>query len=218
MSDNTAALTINTGAVYDMATHNETIGNLQGDGTIVFDSTTLTLASGASTFGGELFGNGTIVINAGQSLTLTDSINASNINIVLNGGTLNLGNGLTHAFGSLTVNGPGTSVIDFGTSGATIAEFSTVNVTGAGTLSVTNWTDYVDYFIATTSPGPQGTSPINKVVFSGYVGNDTKWLPLIGGDGQLTPVPEPSTYGVIFLGGAAGLVWFRRHRRAQRRG
>jgi autotransporter-associated beta strand protein len=216
-----ASLTINTTAVYDMANHSETVGSLLGGGagaggSINFGGATLTLASGASDFGGDFgFTNGTIVINAGASLTLTDSFNAANINIILNGGTLNLGSGLTHTFGNLTVTGAGTSVIDFGTSGATIAEFDTVNVPGAGTLAVNNWTDYVDYFIATTSPGPQGSSPTNKVVFNGFVGNDTKWTPLVGGNGQLTPVPEPSTYGAVFLGGAASLFWLRRHRKSK---
>ncbi len=218
-----ASLTVHTGAVYDMAGFSETIGSLQGGGageggSINFGGATLTLASGASDFGGDFgFSNGTIILNAGASLTLTDSFNATNINIILNGGTLYLGDGLTHTFGDLTVTGVGNSVIDFGTSGATIAEFTSVDVTGAGDLSVNNWTDYIDYFIAGTSPGPQGSSPTNKVVFSGFVGNDTKWAPLVGGNGQLTPVPEPSTYGAIFLGSAAGLFWLRRRRRAGKR-
>ena len=214
-----SALTVSTGAILNLNANSETVGSLQSTsgagGTIEFGGATLTLAAGASSFGGDFgFSNGTIVINSGQSLTLTDSFNASNINIVLNGGSLFLGSGLNQTFGSLTVTGTGTSVIDFGTTGATTAQFSSVNVTGSGTLSVTNWTNAVDYFIANSSPGAQGTSPTNKVVFSGYVGNDTKWLPFNGGsNGQLTPVPEPSTYGALFLGGAASLLAWRRRRR-----
>lgn len=219
-----ASITVATGAVLDLNGYAQTATSLLGGGgtaggSIEFGGGTLTLSGTANSFGGDFgFSNGTIVLNAGVSLTLTDSFNAANINIVLNGGTLNLGSGLTQTFGSLTVTGTGTSVIDFGTTGATSAQFSSVNVTGTGTLSVTDWTNVVDYFLVTTSPGAQGTSPINKVVFSGgYVGNDTKWLPYGGGgNGQLTPVPEPSTYGVIFLGGAAGLVlWSRRRRSAK---
>ncbi|MDF3057949.1 MAG: hypothetical protein K0R17_2164, partial [Rariglobus sp.] len=100
----------------------------------------------------------------------------------------------------------------------TIAQFDSVNVTGAGGLSVQNWTDYVDYFLASTSPGAQGASPTNQVVFAGYVGSDTKWHTYNGtGNGQLTPVPEASTYGAIFLGGAASLLWFRRGQGARRK-
>jgi len=36
-----------------------------------------------------------------------------------------------------------------------------------------------------------------------YAGSDTKWQ---GYDNQITPVPEPSTYGAILLG--AGLTCF----------
>lgn len=214
-----ASLTINTGAVYNMAGFSETVGSLQSTsgagGSVNFGGATLTLAGGASSFGGDFgFSNGTIVINAGQSLTLTDSFSAANINIVLNGGSLFLGSGNTHTFGSLTVNTGTNSVIDFGTTGATVAQFSTVNVTGAGILTVNNWTNAVDYFLATSSPGPQGSSPTNKVVFAGFTGGDTKWLPYGGGNGQLTPVPEPSSYGALMLGGAAGLLLLRRPRRS----
>ena len=212
---NTAALTINNTAVYDMAGFNETVGNLQGDGSINFGGATLTLDSGASSFGGDFgFSNGTIVLNAGVSLTLTDSFNAANINIILNGGTLNLGNGLNHTFGDLTVIGGSGSIIDFGTSGATIAQFDTVDVTGAGTLAVNNWTNAVDYFLAQNSPGPQGSSPTNKIVFATFDGSDTKWLPYGGGgNGQITPVPEPASYGALLLGGAAVFSFWRRRRK-----
>lgn len=209
---NTAALTINNTAVYDMAGFSETVGSLQGDGSINFGGATLTLASGASSFGGDFgFSNGTIILNAGVSLTLTDSFSAANINIILNGGTLNLGGGLTHTFGNLTVTGASGSVIDFGAGGSTVVQFANVDVTGTGTLAVNNWTDAVDYFLATNSPGAQGSSPTNKVVFAGYSGGNTKWLPFSGGtNGQLTPVPEPSTYGALFLGAAAALLLWRR--------
>ena len=213
-----AALTVATGAILNLNANSETAGSLQGGGagaggTIEFGGATLTLASGASSYGGDFgFSSGTIVINAGQSLTLTDTFSAANINIVLNGGSLFLGSGLNQTFGSLTVTG--SSVIDFGTSGSTVAQFASVNVAGGGTLSVNNWTDMVDYFLATSSPGAQGASPTNQVVFAGYVGNDTKWIPLTGGgNGQVSPVPEPATYGALMLGGAAGLVvWIRRRR------
>ena len=216
---NTAALTINTAAVYDMAGYSETIGTLQGGsagqgGSINFGGATLTLASGTSSFGGDFgFTNGTITINAGATLTLTDSFNAANINIVLNGGTLNLGSGMVQSFGSLTVTGSADSIIDFGTTGSTYAEFTSVDVTGSGKLKVSNWSNGSDAFVADVSPGPKGSSPTNKVVFDGYVGNDTRWVPYYG-SGVLTPVPEPSTYGAIFLGAAVGLVAMRRRRRA----
>lgn len=209
-SDSTA-LTVGNTAVYDMAGFNETVGNLQGTGTVNFNNASLTLASGASSFGGDFgFSNGTIVVNSGATLTLDASFNAANINIVLNGGTLFLGNGLNHTFGNLTVTG--SSIIDFGTSGSTVAQFDNVNVTGGGLLAVNNWTDMVDYFLAVNSPGAQGTSPTNKVVFNGFAGADTRWIPYTG-KGELSPVPEPSAYGVLMLGMAGALFFVRRRPR-----
>jgi hypothetical protein len=123
---------------------------------------------------------------------------------------LNLGSGFTHTFGNLTVNAATDSVIDFGTTGSTVAQFSNVNVTGAGNLTVNNWTDFVDFFSAANSPGAQGTSPTNKIVFATFSGSATKWTSY----SEITPVPEPSTYGLLMLGGATGLVfWVRRRRR-----
>jgi fibronectin-binding autotransporter adhesin len=211
----TTALTVANTAVYDMAGFSETVGSLQGAGSVNFGGATLTLAAGASSFGGDFgFSNGTIVINAGQSLTLTAAMDAANINIILNGGTLFLGNGLNHTFGNLTVNTATTSVIDFGTSGATVAEFDNVFVNGTGQLNVNNWTDAVDYFISNNTTGAQGTAPNTKIVFAGgFTGADTRWLPY-GGGGQLTPVPEPSTYGATLLGASVGFLLLRRRRRA----
>jgi autotransporter-associated beta strand protein len=211
----TAALTVANTAVYDMAGFSETVGSLQGAGSVNFGGATLTLAAGASSFGGDFgFSNGTIVINAGQSLTLTAAIDAANINIILNGGTLFLGNGLAHTFGNLTVNTATTSVIDFGTSGATVAGFDNVFVNGTGRLNVNNWTDAVDYFISNNTTGAQGTAPNTRIVFAGgFTGADTKWLPY-GGGGQLTPVPEPSAYGATLLASSAAFLLLRRRRRA----
>ncbi len=212
---NSASITVATGAVLDLNGYSQSIASLQGGGSVEFGGAQVTLTNGASSFGGDLgFTNGTIVINAGQSLTLTAAMSAANINIILNGGTLFLGNGLNHTFGNLTVNTATTSVIDFGTSGATTAAFDNVYVNGTGQLNVNNWTDYVDYFISNNTTGAQGTAPNTKIVFAGgFTGADTKWLPY-GGGGQLTPVPEPSTYGALFLGSSASLLLLRRRRRA----
>jgi len=209
------AITVNTGATLNLNDQTLTTGAIASTGTIACGAgttDTLTLASGASNLVGTIPGSGTIIVGSGASLTLGTNFNNPNINIVLNGGTLYLGSGTNETFGSLTVTGSSNSIIDFGTTGTTTAQFSSVNVTGSGLLNVQNWTDAVDYFLDSTTTGAQGTSPNTKIVFTGYTGADTKWKTYGGGgNGQLTPVPEPSTYGAIMLGGACGLVfWIRR--------
>ena len=207
------AITVNTGATLNLNDQTLTTGPITSTGTIAFGpgtTDTLTL-TGTSTLGGNFTGAGTIIIGPGASVTLGTNFNNPNINFVLNGGTLNLGSGTTQTFGSLTVTGSSNSVIDFGSTGATTAQFSSVNVTGSGLLNVQNWTNAVDYFLDSTSTGAQGTLPNTQIVFASFTGADTKYLPYGTGNGQLTPVPEPSTYGALLLGGACGLVlWVRR--------
>jgi autotransporter-associated beta strand protein len=207
------AITVSTGATLNLNDQTLSTGPITSTGTLAFGagtSDTLTL-TGASTLGGNFTGAGTIIIGPGASVTLGTNFNDPNINFVLNGGTLNLGSGTTQTFGSLTVTGSSNSVIDFGPTGATTAQFSSVNVTGSGLLNVQNWTNAADYFLDSTSTGAQGTAPNTQIVFAGFTGGDTKYLPYGTSNGQLTPVPEPSTYGAIFLGSACGLVlWVRR--------
>ena len=53
---------------------------------------------------------------------------------------------------------------------------------------------------------------MNQVTFTGSSNNDTSWQ---GYDHQITPAPEPSTYGALFIGLSLGLVaWRRRHPRS----
>mgnify|MGYP000272878265 CR=1 FL=1 len=82
---------------------------------------------------------------------------------------------------------------------------------GALTL---NWQNATDYFFAQNwtgaVPDTTGTTPMNQIVFTGFSGSDTKWQ---GYDDQVTPVPEPSTYGAIFISGCLGVIGLRRYRR-----
>ena len=127
----------------------------------------------------------------------------------LAGGTLNL-NGRTSTFGNLTVTA--SSVIDFGNGTNSTVTVNSLGVAGGQTLSVTNWTNFSDYFYSVNNPGSQGTAPINQVVFTGYTGNDTRWT----GTHAVSPVPEPAHYGAALLLGSLGLGWWLRRRRAQR--
>jgi len=93
-----------------------------------------------------------------------------------------------------------------------------VTVSGGVQLSVNNWATTVDYFYSTLSPGPQGSAPMNQIVFNGYYGSQTHWNTWTSGPGpgnEITPAPEPATYGAIFVGiSLAGIVLHRRRRSA----
>jgi hypothetical protein len=52
----------------------------------------------------------------------------------------------------------------------------------------------------------------NQVTFTSptlYSNNQTAWQSY---DRQITPVPEPSTYGAIFIGACVGFIYWRRRR------
>ena len=202
-----SGVTVSSGATLNLNNFNQTITGLNNSGALNFGGTggeTLTLA-GTNTLGGTMAGAvGTLFLGSGTTLTLGASFNDANLNIILAGGTLNL-NGTTDIFGNLQVTAA--STIDFATN-PTNSKLTINNFTDAGfQLSVTNWSDEQDYFYSNSSPGPQGGSPTNQVVFTGFAGNSTKWL---SSDHEITPVPEPATYGAIFTAAALGLFfWFR---------
>jgi hypothetical protein len=127
--------------------------------------------------------------------------------LVLNGGTLNLG-GYNSTFGSLSVTAD--SVIDFGTGGASILDIlNSVSVASGAILTIDNWTDTVDFFYSLYDPGVA----IGQIVFSGYSPTATNWNSF---DTEITPVPEPATYGAVLMliGLSLGLVAAWRSRRS----
>jgi autotransporter-associated beta strand protein len=202
------ALTMSAGSSLSLNNLSHTIANLNGAGTVDFGSSgALTLSSGTSLFSGSFSGAGTLTLGAGSTFTLGAGFNSPNLNIILAGGTLNL-NGYTGTFGNLTVSG--TSTINFGAAQASTLTVNGVSFTGAQTLNVTNWTDMTDYFYSSTSPGTQGAAPTNQIVFSGFSGNATHWNSY---DHQITPVPEPRTYGMLLMSACLTIIGYHRWRK-----
>lgn len=214
--NNSAPLTLSSGAVLDLNGFAQSIGSLNGGGTLALGgggTGSLTLASGNGTFSGAFSGSGTIIIGPGATLTLGADFNAPNVNFTLAGGTLAL-NGRTSTFGNLNLTG--NSILDFGNSTDSVLTVNDVTLQNAGLqLSVQNWVDVSDYFFAQNFTGAvpdvRGASPQNQIAFNGFSNNSTVWQSY---DKQITPAPEPATYGFIFIGAAVGLLAWRRRRGA----
>jgi len=163
------------------------------------------------------------VVNAGGVLNLASTDSGATFGtIILNGGTLNLGTGTgtgTYNITNLTVTG--TSTIDFG-SGAVTLNGGTFNIP-SGTLSVANWVNAVDYFFAQNWTGAtlnvRNAPPENMVSFaassSSYAASNTAWV-TYGATNQITPAPEPATYGAIFMGLSLVGLGFRRWRASRK--
>ncbi len=206
-----SAVTISSGATFNLNGYTETIGALSGAGTLQLASGTLIVGSGnaSSTFSGSIATSdtGTLEKTGSGTLTLGAGMNFASGNLILNGGTLGLG-GFTSTFSSLTVTAD--STLDFG--GTSILNLSSMAVNSGVTLTVTNWADAVDFFYSVSNPG---SANLGRIVFSGYTGPYTRWQ---SWDTQVTPVPEPSVSGAVLMGLGLLVAAWRGLRGRRRRG
>jgi len=216
-------LTVNgSTSILNLANFDQTVATLNSgnSSTLQFGAnSSLTLAGGLSIMGGNwtFTGNSAtesaqIIVGAGSTLRLASSgqtaggnATVNGLDIVLAGGTLEVNGTVGNYFGNLTVTG--NSIIDFGVGLNSTITFTDM-ILGNNTLSVAGWVDTLDYFFVTNQPGTRFNPPLNQVTFgpSGgppWTGSNTTWLPW---DTQVTPVPEPSTYGALLV--TAGLAFF----------
>jgi autotransporter-associated beta strand protein len=204
LSNTNTALTIAGGANLALNGNATSVGSLAGSGTITLGGGILGVGTnGASTtFSGSFASGdtGTFIFGSTGTLTLGSGMNLSAGTLDLNGGTLAL-NGTSSTFGSLLVTA--NSTIDFGTTGHSILDIlGSVSVNPGVTLTITDWTDTADYFYSNNNPG---ATNLGRIVFSGYSPTATNWQSF---DSEITPVPEPATYGAVlmFIGLSLGLV------------
>ncbi len=207
-------------------------------------STTLTIDSGNTvqayygagntTFSGTMAGSGTFEKDGAGTLTFNNTFAATNLTLVVSGGTLALANAAQVEFG--TIHFTGDTVLDFGASTATLLKSATLIIDQGVTITVNNWVSYSDAWIVTTSfyqPGApninathdvNGSAPENQIVFNGMPASWTSWVTPQGGYGyfnnEIRPTPEPATYGAILLSASLGLLGWRRYvrRKAAKRG
>jgi autotransporter-associated beta strand protein len=207
----TAAVTLNSDGRLSTGNFTESIGTIAGTGLIDLSTSgylTVGANNASSTFGGSITGTGTLEKAGTGTLTFSSTINYAG-SLLLSGGTLQL-NGIGVTVDTLTLTG--NSTIDFAGTNATL-NVTNLNLNGF-TLNITNWTNAADYFYATNWAGAtldtRGTGSETQVIFNAptYNGSNTSWQSY---DHQITPVPEPSTYGVMLLGLMCALVGGYRH-------
>ena len=116
---------------------------------------------------------------------------------------------LNATIGTLTL--AGNSTIDFAGTSSQL-QVTNLNLNGF-TLNITSWSNVVDFFYAQNWSGAvidtRGAAPMNQVTFNGFTASATQWQ---GYDSQVTPVPEPATYGALLLGALTALFAWRRRR------
>jgi autotransporter-associated beta strand protein len=211
----------NTGAIHNISGNNSVTGavTLGSASRINSDAGTLTLAGGLTTAGNALtiggagnttlsgalsFGSTSLTKEGAGTLTLNSNLNLSGGTLALYGGTLAL-NGITLTADSLNVGS--SSVIDFG-GAASILNVNSLSIATGAILTITGWTNSIDYFYSQLNPGSVNLS---QIVFTTFSGSDTHWQ---SWDKQVTPVPEPSTYGLMLMGAGLSFYLWRRRRHA----
>jgi fibronectin-binding autotransporter adhesin len=211
IANHTGTLTINSDGLFNVNNQTEAINSLAGTGRIDLGTSgdlTVGINSGNSTFSGSLLGTGTFT-KAGSGLLeiATDLAFGGTFN--LDGGTLRLSD-ITLTLDTLNITG--NSTIDFAGVDASLL-VSTLTISAGVTLNITNWSNAVDYFFATNWSGAitntRNAAPMNQVTFNGFPASSTQWQSY---DSQITPVPEPATYGVMLLAALAVFGFWRRHR------
>ncbi len=204
---------------------------------LVFDPTTTganIVLTDKINFGGTLELNGSTSYTT--SLEFVNSASGSFIQqLTIGGGSaadptiLKLTN-TTINVGDLYITG--NTILDFDNSAASILNASNVYISAGVSVTVIGWNHFTDYWFATNSFRQDnssgtiaindqiGSQPENQVTFSGFNSNQTTWesydVPTAqypgGAFHQIRPIPEPSTYGALFLGASVGLFLWRRRK------
>lgn len=146
----------------------------------------------------------------------------------LTGGTLLLSDAYVNV---KTLNITGNTILDFGSGSGSTLNVSNLYIAEGATLTVKNWNSEIDFLFANSnfkqndSSGTSaefnvtGTSPQNQIIFEtgGTAnGNQTAWINYnYSGytNFEIRPIPEPSTYGLIFVSAGLGFLGWRRRAR-----
>jgi fibronectin-binding autotransporter adhesin len=201
-----------------------------GAGTFTFSSTSNTSAFNFA---------GTVQLTA-SATTDTLEFKGGSLASALTIGTLKLTGGtllLTNSFINVgTLNITGSTILDFGTSGASILNATNIYIAAGAVLTIKNWNSEVDFLFANSDfrqnngsgtlavHNATGTAPENQVWFQGDpqspTGAKTTWIDNATNyysyaNNQIRPVPEPATYGAIFIAGSLALLAWRRRKSGQ---
>ena len=192
-------------------------GSASGAGTLIVGEGTLILSNTGTT---NSFAPAAIQVDSGATLELAANDQIGNTTgLILNGGTFRVGTattGFSDTLGTLTLNT--TSTIDLGAWTTGVRQLTFANssaISWTGTLIITNWQGVV-------TPGGS-SSDVAEILFGAggltstqlaqvyWANQDVNASALIGGNGELAPIPEARVvWGAAAL--SAFVVWRERRR------
>ena len=209
------AVTVNSGANWNLNNFSDTVGSLAGAGNVQLGSATLTVGANNSstTYSGLMSGTGNLTktgtgtftltggntfngtLNANQGITSLGAANvlANTMTLALGGGTLQV-NGFADTYGAFDLNS--SSTLNYtGTSGGLLTA-SSVAATPTGTLTVDNWfgnafttspaSTTTAFFVNGASITADMTTLATNTNFTGW-GTGAGWKTVTGGF-ELVPI------------------------------
>ena len=190
-------------------------------GTLVLaKSDNITAIAGNLTIGD---GRGIDTVRLGANEQIADSAivtlrggelgNSANVaRLELNGSTNISTPSRIETFNTLTVTG--NSVLDFGGGNVcspTFLYLDFLTVASNSLLTITNWIEFTDFLLVEKATFDE--SQLARIIFDGYPGT-ARFTNYDGTYWQITPVPEPSSYGALALSALSGFYLSRRKRRS----
>ncbi|WP_211322672.1 beta strand repeat-containing protein, partial [Pseudacidovorax intermedius] len=188
-----------TGGTFSLGSFSQTLsaGLTVTGGTLDMGSGGALILSGGTSNVSAITGSGSITVNTGAVLNLTAGISASNVNIVMAGGTLNLGT-FTHSFGTLTQTN--SSTIGFG-AGSSLTVASIGSLGTSKTLTASGWVAGSTHFYATAVTGTPARNtanlvPLNQIKLDVNAASLTYWAS--GTPGELLAAVTPGSLGYTY--------------------
>lgn len=186
------------------------------DGTLALNKSASTNAVAGNIIVGD--GRGTDVLRLDQDEQIANTANVtlrgndySESILQFNGSS---SQGLKETLADLTIDGK--AIIDFAGGNVCDANFLYLDdllmSTADSLLYIRNWIDYTDFLLVRNDAGVEDV--LSQIRFEGY-GDQAYWQTYDDNYVRITPVPEPSTYGAIFVLLTAGVIYWRRRVRAQ---
>lgn len=165
-------------------------------------------------------GRGTDILQLNNDEQIADMVNVTLSGSEYGGETILQFNGagdsgLTETFGDLTIDG--VAVIDFAGGNPCDANYLYLDdllmSSPDSTLFIRNWIDFTDFLLVRNTADIDAV--LSQIVFEGY-GTSAFWQTFDSEYNVIRPVPEPSTYGAIFMASGFALWFWRRRRQASR--